>query len=90
MKEILRRLFEDDPKFRLVETFHAGTPQSVKDHVLAEISKEDSCLRTFVITAFGMGVDCKTVRRVIHFGPSKTIEAYLQESGRSGRDNKNS
>ena len=90
-KEFYADGFEGDPKFRLVEMFHAGTPQSVKDHVLAEIGKEDSCLRTLVVTtAFGMGVDCKTVRRVIHFGPSKTIEAYLQECGRSGHDTKNS
>ena len=33
-----------------------------------------------------MGVDCKAVHRVIHYGPSKTIEAYVQETGRAGRD----
>eukprot|EP00112_Aurelia_sp_Birch-Aquarium-sp1_P018081 Seg4264.3 transcript_id=Seg4264.3/GoldUCD/mRNA.D3Y31 product="putative ATP-dependent RNA helicase R290" protein_id=Seg4264.3/GoldUCD/D3Y31 len=88
-KDFYANVCEGDPEFRLVEMFHAGTPQSVKGHVLAEIGKEDSCLRTLVVTtAFGMGVDCKTVRRVKHFGPSKTIEAYLQECGRSSRDNK--
>ena len=35
-----------------------------------------------------MGVDCKGVNRIIHFGPAKTIEAYLQECGRGGRDGK--
>eukprot|EP00794_Sanderia_malayensis_P001822 gene1822-2046_t len=37
-----------------------------------------------------MGIDCKGVHRIIHFGPSKSIEAYLQECGRAGRDNETS
>ena len=36
--------------------------------------------------AFGMGVNCKKVRRVIHFGPSKSVELYVQECGIAGRD----
>ena len=33
-----------------------------------------------------MGVNCKGVQRIIHLGPSKSVEAYIQESGRAGRD----
>lgn len=33
-----------------------------------------------------MGVDCKGVHRVIHYGPAKNVEAYIQETGRAGRD----
>lgn len=51
----------------------------------------DSHLRVVICTtAFGMGVNCKEVRRVVHFGPSKNIEQYIQESGRAGRDGKQS
>lgn len=33
-----------------------------------------------------MGIDCKAVKTIIHYGPSRNLEAYLQESGRAGRD----
>lgn len=47
----------------------------------------DGHLRVLISTmAFGMSVNCKSVRRVVHFGPSKTVELYIQECGRAGRD----
>ena len=46
-------------------------------------------IRILVATiAFGLGVDCRAVHRTIHFGPSKNLEAFVQESGRAGRDGK--
>jgi len=34
-------------------------------------------------TPFSMGIDCSDIRTVVHFG---TVEEYVQESGRAGRD----
>jgi superfamily II DNA helicase RecQ len=95
---VLFRLFEiylgkyifhgkSSPQNRIVEMYHAGTPQSVKDHILNNMAKDDGHIRIIISTvAFGMGVNCKMVRRIVHFGPSKSVELYIQECGRAGRD----
>ena len=82
---------DQKPTARMIEMYRDGSPDLVKAHVLGEIRKQISCLCILIVTvAFGMGSDCIGVHRIIHFGPSKTFEAYLQECGRAGRDGKES
>ena len=80
--------YPDVTPFRLVDMFHACNSSSVKSGILTSFIS-DSRLRVLVATvAFGMGIDCSDVRRIIHWGPPSDIESYIQETGRAGRDGK--
>lgn len=76
-----------NPRERIVEMMHAKTPETVKETVLNSMASYDGHVRVLICTiAFGMGVDAKGVRTIIHFGPSRNLESYVQESGRCSRD----
>ena len=78
----------DLAQFRLVDMFTACTPMSVKEDILQSFCDVNGILRVVVATvAFGMGLDCPNVRRIIHWGLSADLEQYVQETGRAGRDN---
>ena len=75
------------PEYRLVDMFTACTTTDVKNTILRLYKDRDSCLRVVIATiAFGMGLDCPNVRRIIHWGVPSDVESYLQETGRAGRD----
>ena len=72
---------------RLVEMFIRITPDEVKQHIIKDMTDPNGNIKILVCTnAFGMGIDCKNVNTVLHFGPPRTVETYLQECGRAGRD----
>ena len=82
-------MYEKGSKCPVLEMLHSCTPDDNKEAVLESFRKEDGPILLLVATiAFGMGVDCKGVHRTIHFGPSKNVEAFIQETGRVGRDGK--
>ncbi|XP_068728848.1 uncharacterized protein [Montipora capricornis] len=67
--------------------YHAGTPPTVKKHIVDNLSHNEGHVRCLMTTiAFGMGVNFKQVRKIYHMGPSKNLECYVQESSRAGRD----
>jgi len=74
---------------REVRFYHAGLERGEKTHVEKWFfSSKDGILTA--TCAYGMGVDKPDIRTVIHRDCPPSIEAYLQESGRAGRDGKNS
>lgn len=77
----------DDKKKRFLEMLHSITPDKVKDNITQSMTDPDGCVRVLICTiAFGMGINCKNVSTIIHIGPSKNVESYVQESGRCGRE----
>jgi len=46
----------------------------------------DGCQVMVATNAFGMGVDKDNIKLVIHYDISNSLENYVQESGRAGRD----
>ena len=67
--------------------FHAKLPNEEKKKKQENwtISPEQIMVST---NAFGMGIDKSNVRTVIHMDLPSSLEAYVQEAGRAGRDGK--
>ena len=65
--------------------YHAGMEKAEKDDVEKWFynSKNGVLCAT---CAYGMGVDKKDIKTVVHIVASPTAEAYIQEAGRGGRD----
>lgn len=67
--------------------YHAGLDAKLRD--ARQDAWKSGAKRVIVATnAFGMGIDKPDVRFVIHFDLPDTLEAYFQEAGRGGRDDK--
>jgi superfamily II DNA helicase RecQ len=60
---------------KLIEMLHSNMPARVKDIIVESMSKDDGIVCVLVCTiAFGMGVDCKGVKTIIHLGQSRDVE----------------
>lgn len=69
----------------MVEAYHGGMADLERTH--AQDSFMSGRVQAIVATnAFGMGIDKRDIRFVIHYHLPGSIEAYYQEVGRAGRD----
>ncbi|MGY2133116.1 RecQ family ATP-dependent DNA helicase [Hymenobacter sp. HD11105] len=67
--------------------YHAGLPSDQRHRTQQDWMQNKT--RVIVATnAFGMGIDKPDVRLVVHLDAPDTLEAYYQEAGRAGRDEK--
>ena len=67
--------------------FHAGLKPERKKEVQEAFQRGD--LRVIAATnAFGMGIDKPDIRLVVHADIPGSLENYVQEAGRAGRDRK--
>lgn len=74
-------------KNRLFSQYHAQYPEHERKRIVDELVNGTSNHRVlFVTVAFGIGIDCNNIRRIVHIGVPYTMEDYCQEVGRAGRD----
>jgi ATP-dependent DNA helicase RecQ len=81
-ENLAERLCKDELN---AKPFHGQLPQDIKIQNQNEFM-QGSVQIIVATSAFGMGVDKKDVGLVIHYDISDSLENYLQESGRAGRD----
>ena len=65
--------------------YHAGMSDAQRNEAQSRFMNDPHPVLA-ATNAFGMGIDRKDVRKVIHYQLPGSIEAYYQEAGRAGRD----
>ncbi|PXF44500.1 putative ATP-dependent DNA helicase RecS [Gracilariopsis chorda] len=66
--------------------YHAGMKQEDRKRTQDEFMANTKDALVVATIAFGMGMDHSSIRYVYHLNMPKSLEGYIQEIGRAGRD----
>lgn len=83
--EKLSRYLRNDLDEKEIRFYHAGLSREEKNEIEGWFFQSGEGILVSTC-AYGMGVDKANIRTVIHRDCPPSVEAYLQESGRAGRD----
>lgn len=76
-------------KLRLpADTYHGRLAKAARDEAQNRFMKAGRRGIMVATNAFGLGVDKPDIRYIAHFHVPGSLEAYVQEAGRAGRDGK--
>jgi ATP-dependent DNA helicase RecQ len=80
-------IIQNIPGRRFAEVFISETSKDLKTAIIQNFIQTSTATRVVACTeAFALGLDCKDIRQIIHVGLPNTVESYVQEAGRAGRD----
>ncbi len=83
--QMLARLLRERLDEGEIRFYHAGLERHEKKSIEEWFFASERGILVSTC-AYGMGVDKKNIRSVVHFEAPTSVEAYLQEAGRAGRD----
>ncbi|MBX3467635.1 MAG: ATP-dependent DNA helicase RecQ, partial [Planctomycetes bacterium] len=70
--------------------YHGGLSDEERSSAQARFMAKDGRIVMIATSAFGMGIDKPDIRYIVHFQVPGSLEQYVQEAGRAGRDGKQS
>lgn len=73
------------PLIQHVQMYPSSTTEIVKEKKKRDLSDPNRNIRILIATCTaGMGVNFASIKGMIHFGPPKDMDTFMQQTGRSG------
>ena len=69
----------------LFNMLHSSTTKGIRDKIREQFDGDSKLRILFASKSAGMGVNLSGVNNVIHFGPPRDVDSFVQELGRAGR-----